>query len=404
MKSSAAGVPANAPETTRFDEDHQRLSARSITRLVNTRTVSAVEITRTALSRAARVNEALRAFQAIWSQDALETARRIDRAVVAGDRLPLAGVPIAVKGMRGISALQATRLIEAGCVPIGATSVPGSGTAWRTWGHTERGPTLNPWNADRSPGGSSAGSAVAVATGVVPLATASDGAGSIRIPAAWCGVLGLKPTTGRLPTGDRSGLTVAGPVAGDVGDIAMYLRVVYGLGPSTPAGHGGPLRVAWSPDLGYAEIDPRVAAIAHAAARALEHNGTIHLVECAIHLRDPAPAWLALRAPNTDPQMASRIRANNDERLRAIFDVVDLIATPTTPYSAHGHGGPGPAMNVVLTWAFNLSGHPAITIPAGLDADGTPVGLQLIARRHAEYDLLHAARGIHHIDPLRPLP
>jgi Asp-tRNA(Asn)/Glu-tRNA(Gln) amidotransferase A subunit family amidase len=95
--------------------------------------------------------------------------------------------------------VQTVRLVAAGCVPVGATAVPGRGTSWQTWGHTDRGPTLNPLGPAFSPGGSSAGSAAAVAAGLVPLATGSDGAGSVRIPAAWCGVLGLKLTNGRVP-------------------------------------------------------------------------------------------------------------------------------------------------------------------------------------------------------------
>lgn len=109
-------------------------------------------------------------------------------------------MPFAVKGRTGIRSYAARRLIAAGAVPVGATSVPGPGTRWQTWGLGAHGRTVNPWRPDRTPGGSSAGSAVAVAAGLVGLATGSDGAGSVRIPAAWCGVFGLKTTNGLLPS------------------------------------------------------------------------------------------------------------------------------------------------------------------------------------------------------------
>lgn len=133
----------------------------------------------------------------------LKRPNDVDQSVAEGVHLPLAGVPIAVKASEGVNSWQPQRLIEAGCVPVGATSVLAKGTQWRTWGYTDRGPTCNPYFLDRSPGGSSADSAVAVAMGMVPLATGSDGAGSVRLPAAWCGVLRLKPTNGRVPARDR---------------------------------------------------------------------------------------------------------------------------------------------------------------------------------------------------------
>lgn len=275
--------------------DDRHLPAREIAALVTAGSTTAVDMTRMALARARQVDARLRAFCQLWPHEALAAAARVDQAVAAGARLPLAGVPLAVKASEGTRSVQARRLIEAGCVPIGATSVPGPGTPWRTWGDTDRGPTLNPWRNDRSPGGSSAGSAVAVATGVVPLATGSDGAGSIRIPAAWCGVIGFKPTTGLLPTRDRAGLTVAGPIARDVGDIAAYLSVVYGIAPG--AGRALPLRVVWSPDLGYAEVDPCAAARAHGALLGLERAGLVTLVDHQVLMHNPAQAWMAREPP-----------------------------------------------------------------------------------------------------------
>lgn len=146
-----------------------------------------------ALERIGREDPRLCAFIEVWPERALADE---DRA----RQLPLAGKPFAVKGPAGIRSYAARRLIAAGGVPVGATSVPGPGTPWQTWGLGAHGRTVNPWRPDRTPGGSSAGSAVAVAADLVELATGSDGAGSVRIPAAWCGVFGLKTTNGLLPS------------------------------------------------------------------------------------------------------------------------------------------------------------------------------------------------------------
>ena len=197
---------------------------------VRAREVTAVEVVTAALARIAAVEPELCAFAEVWGESAVRRAREIDEQVTAGEHLPLAGVPIAVKGRYGESAADAVRLTAAGCVPLGATSVPapGDGTPWQTWGLGAGGRTVNSWRADRVPGGSSAGAAAAVSAGLVPLATGADGAGSVRIPAAWCGVFGLKSTNGRLPHADRTGLSAAGAVARRAADLRTYWRCVAG--------------------------------------------------------------------------------------------------------------------------------------------------------------------------------
>ncbi|WP_051828087.1 amidase [Streptomyces bicolor] len=387
------------------------LSAEQIASAVRSRTLRAVDVVAAALERIRRTDPVLCAFLEVWGEEALERAGEVDVRVGAGERLPLAGVPIGVKGRHGLRT--AGPLLAAGCVAVGATSVPGPGTPWQTWGLGRYGRTVNPWRYDCTPGGSSAGSAAAVAAGLVPLATGSDGAGSVRIPAAWCGIVGLKVTNGRLPSADRTGLMAPGVLARCVADVAAYWGVM-------SRAHGGTVRAegsddndapptefatptaVWSPDLGFDSPDPAIVAVAHSAAVRLAEAGALRLTHPnpPLHLDDPAPAWLALRTPGADLAPAHRIRAANESRLDSLLADAQLLVTPTAPTSPHGHEGPGDRYSTALTWAFNLSGHPAISIPAGFDADGCPVGLQLVAARGAESLLLGVA-GVaeRHIGP-----
>ncbi|MEU8779134.1 amidase [Streptomyces sp. NPDC048606] len=353
-----------------------------------------------ALARISARDPRVRAFTAVWPRIAAGRAADVARRVRAGERLPLAGVPLAVKDTEGLTSRQSALLLAAGCVPVGATSTPGRGTRWQTWGATPDGPTLNPYDPLRSPGGSSAGSAAAVAAGMVALATGSDGAGSVRIPAAWCGVVGLKPTNGRAPSRDRAGLNVAGPLARHACDAARYLDVLTGspVGPA-PRPPARPPAVVWSPTLGLAATDGAVSATALAFLEALVAVRAVTPREFPVRLTDPARAWHDLRRSGkgdgtgtaTDGREAERCRAALRAELDAVFARADLLATPTTPNPPHGHEGPGEVMSVALTWAFNISGHPAISLPAGFTAAGEPVGLQLVAPAGREADLLAVA-------------
>jgi amidase len=307
------------------------LTAAEIAAEVNRGGTTAVEQARAALARLDRVEAELCAFHEVHREAALEQARRVDQRVRNGEKLPFAGVPIAVK--RGERKSHRAKLLAMGCVQIGLTTTPDGTTAWQTWGRNARGPTRNPWRPDRSPGGSSAGSAVAVAAGVVPLATGADGFGSIRIPAAWCGVLGLK-TTSAEPV-------AVGVFATHPDDLAIYLGTSDTTVPTA----------AWSC---FTPAEPALVEIAWRAAQALRP-----------------------------------IRADDPREWQA-----DLLLTPTTPHPPHGHDGPGERINVSFTRPFNLSGHPAISIPAGFDSDGLPVGLQAVARHGREADLVTAARAV----------
>ncbi|MFJ8887186.1 amidase [Streptomyces sp. NPDC102402] len=336
------------------------------------------------LARIDRLDPRLHAFTEVWHEEA---RARVD----AASRLPLAGLPFAVKGPAGIRSYAARRLIAAGGIPVGATSVPGPGTPWRTWGQGAHGRTVNPWRPDRTPGGSSAGSAVSVAAGMVDVATGSDGAGSVRIPAAWCGVFGLSTTAGRLPSPDRTGLASAGLLASSAARAEEWLTHL--LDGYAPRPARLPVPAVFSPDLGFARVDPEVAEVTRAAVDRLVAAGAVRLMPGSCELLDPAEAWSAVRGGTPGPS-TERIRDANDRTLDALFARTPLLLTPVTPNRPHGHDGPGDVHSTALTWAFNLSGHPAASLPAGFTADGCPVGLQLVADRGRDAELLGIARAL----------
>ncbi|WMD03503.1 amidase [Streptomyces sp. FXY-T5] len=379
------------------------MSATEIAARVRARELRAADVAAQALDRIGRADPQLCAFIEVWGEEALRRAGEVDARLDrrgADPSLPLAGVPVAVKGRHGLRA--AGPLLAAGAVAVGATSVPGPGTPWQTWGLGARGRTVNPWRADRTPGGSSAGAAAAVAAGLVPLATGGDGAGSVRIPAAWCGVVGLKTTAGRLPSADRTGLAVPGVLARSAADAASWWQVV--ACEPEPGLPSLPVTAVWSPDLGFAGPDPEPVTLGRAAVERLVAAGVLRLVRprVPVRLMDPGPAWLALRTPGagsagaepggTDLAGAHRVRDENDRRLAALFAEAELLLTPTAPTAPHGHEGPGDRYSTSLTWAFNLSGHPALSLPAGFGSDGCPAGLQLVAPHGREALLLAVAR------------
>ncbi|MFF9558227.1 amidase [Streptomyces albus] len=444
-------------------DEYGRLTACEIAGAVTGGRVSAREVAEAALARIAGRDGAIRAFTETWPERALAYATAVDRAVREGTRLPLAGVPLGVKATQRIASPLVARLLAAGCVPVGATAVPGPGTPWQTWGTTDRGPTLNPLGPRWSPGGSSAGSAAAVAARMVPLATGSDGAGSVRIPAAWCGVLGVKTTGGLAPVRGRTVRSAHGPLARTAADAAACLAALGRAGScSSPGAEPLRMRVAWSATLGYAATRQDVAATAHTLLEALTEAGiTVPHPGATVRLRDPAACWQHLResreettgpaaggtpggaktpeaatgperapapeaepgperatAPEPEPEPrprkttppeagagrphgptgptgptgpAAATAAALNAALDRLFTEVDLLATPTTPGPPHGHDGPGESMSVALTWAFNITGHPAASLPAGRTAAGEPVGLQLVAPHGREDRLLAVA-------------
>ncbi len=406
-------------------------------------------------------NTTFNAFVAVDVDRALAEAEELDRRVMHdGPVGPLAGVPLAVKDTEDAIGYRTTfgsqlwakepvattdsvlvrRLRAAGCIIVGKTNTPEL-AAKGTTDNPAFGTTRNPFDRARTSGGSSGGSAVAVATGMVPLATASDGGGSIRIPASACGLPGFKPSLGRIPDGgpqpvDWHELTTRGVLTRSVDDLLAVLDVVVGAEPTdlrslpTPpmpwttcvAAQPMPRRIGWSPTLGYADVDPNIVAACAAAVERLAADG-VEVVELPnVFANDPVGSWITLVASYlkrtvgirnqqlmdpvvrgyigmADHVTAQQLIAAQDEchrlnlQLVAAFEQCDLLLTPTLAFDPGGIGD-NDAQFVRATYPFNMTRSPAGTVPVGTSPKGLPIGLQIIGPQHADVAVLHLMRHL----------
>jgi aspartyl-tRNA(Asn)/glutamyl-tRNA(Gln) amidotransferase subunit A len=461
-----------------MDEPIWALDACDIADRVRAGDIAAKEVLEVFLERIEAHNAELNALVHVDAAGARAQAAEVDHRIGAGeDPGPLAGVPVGVKDLENVRGLptthgsvpyaghvaaedsiQVSRLRRAGAVIVGKTAAPEFGTTSYT-STPLHGTTRNPWNPARTPGGSSGGSAAAVSAGLLPLATASDGGGSTRIPAAYTGLFGPKGTFGRVPRGDgpdSSMTTCYSPITRTVKDAARHLDCVVGAHESdqfslphpglryeeaiatTPRG----LRAAWSADLGFGMCAPEVAEIARRAADALGVAAGLRWIDTPVELRDPSVAWSLLNAPGiwlavqehwetaaedftpitqasvnagehrfTMKEVARALERRwiNNRILAGVFEVVDVIITPTTSTTAYAAEGPipteidgrpiKPIHHITFTYPFNMSGHPAVSVPCGVDADGLPVGLQITGRRHEDHVTLQLAAAFEHSQP-----
>lgn len=458
------------------------LAAWQIAERVRNREISAREVVDQTLKRLDGANAILNAFTVVDRRGARKQADAIDAAIARGeDPGPLAGVPIGVKDLEPAAGLpwtsgskafasrvarhdsvQVARLRAVGAIVIGKTNTPEFGYK----GFTDNllyGPTRNPWDTSKTSGGSSGGSASAVAGGLVPLCTASDGGGSIRIPSAFCGVYGIKPNAGRIPRAGESApgwgvLSQVGPIARTVRDAARYLDATAGPHPNDLEALDGEKggyeaavldgrprvrRLAWSDDLGYAAVDAAVKQVAAVAAQALADALGAELVEAGPGFADPIREWFAIAAPGDtlivdevtpeqrkefehgfvqfaelgrnvtglDIARAHDVRHRVNRAMTAFFEEYDLLLTPTTASTAFGiDSGPptsiggkevGPAGFLPFTYPFNFTGHPAASVPGGFAPDGMPVGLQIVAPRFEEKLLLGVSAAYEDAHPFR---
>jgi amidase len=459
--------------------------ATELSALYRRRQVSPLEVTDAVLAQIERVNPQLNAFVTVTADEARRAAKAATAALRRGRALPaLHGIPVSIKDLtptKGIrttwgskiyehhvpevDALVVERLKAAGAIVLGKTNTPEFGAGAQTF-NAVFGATLNPWNPKLTCGGSTGGGAVALATGMGPLAQGSDLGGSLRLPASFCGVVGIRPSPGLVPVWPTDlgwdSYSVQGPMARTVGDLALMLAAIAGPDPRAPLSYEVDtraftkavqkpsikgLRVAWSPDLDLTPVDADVERVFTDATRVFtklgarldrahpDFTGVFDIIQvsrgarmAAVHA-DKLPKWRDVMQENLVKNIefglgltASQIgRAERDRtalwhRVRAFFERYDVIVTPTTPIppfpvtQTHPTEINGkPMANYIqwalLTYAFTVVGVPAISIPCGFTRDGLPVGLQIAGRWRDEAAVLRVAAAFEAAQPwahLRP--
>jgi Asp-tRNA(Asn)/Glu-tRNA(Gln) amidotransferase A subunit family amidase len=464
-------VASTSPHDLRFTP------AVELARLIRGRELSAVEVVTAALERIDEVNPALNCFCFVYPDEANDRARATDRAIAAGHGLgPLHGVPIAIKDLTPTkgkrttmgsyafehwvpdwSALLVERLLDAGAIMVGKTTTPEFAYAGFTdsplWGVTR-----NPWDPSRSPGGSSGGSGAAVASGCVPLAEGTDMGGSVRIPAAWCGVVGLKPSFGRIPLDflptQFDTIQHFGPLARTVEDARLFLAVAQGEDDrdimSLPAldlsgrldDSVEGLRLAMDVDLGCYAVAPEVEGAVREAAASLAGAGAVVEEVDLGWARELADAWLAhwgvylaaifgdkladfrdrmdprvvrlmdrgLAMGAVDFKRLEFVRTDAWKRLARVFEHHDALLCPTMSQVArpidedeldsYAEHPDGRFRGLDMTSMFNyVSQCPALSVPAGWSTEGLPVGLQIVGRRYRDDEVLRVGAALERARP-----
>jgi amidase len=445
-----------------------------LARMIRSRELSAAELLAAVLARIESVNSAVNAIVTLAPEQAAATAAELDSLAARGEfRGPLHGLPIAVKDLAETAGIRTTfgspifasyvpsfdaphvaLLKQAGAVVVGKTNTPEFGAGAQTF-NPVFGPTRNPFDPRLTPGGSSGGAAAAVATGMVPFADGSDLASSVRNPAAFCGLVGLRTTPGLIPDEAFESLSVIGPLARSAQDAALLLAGMCGRDPGLPLARPDRpadfldlrpaslrgVRVAWTFDLGDLPVQPEVRSVLGSARERLEQAGC-EVADAAPHLSDADEVFQVLRAAlyvNLAPllrahreQIKPTLAWNIEKGLgltgeqvaaaragyAAIFGRVksfladgsyEVLALPTvqvvpfpveTEWVAEINGEP---MMTYIDWMrscsrITVTAHPAVSVPAGLTTTGLPVGLQLVGRYGGDRRLLELAAGIMALD------
>lgn len=456
-------------------------------RLIREKQLSPVEVMGAVFHRIHLLNPQLNAFCVLDEENAMKAAKEAEKAVMSGEELkPLHGVPMAIKDLVPTKGIRTTfgskiyenfipeeddvcvaRLKDAGAIIVGKTNIPELGYQCVT-DNKLFGLTRNPWDLSKTPGGSSGGSAVAVATGMTALSIGNDGGGSLRVPTSFCGIYGIKPSFGRVPLypgcrdprypGASSWETLEcdGPITKTVEDSALILSII--AGPSHMDRHSLPdegldylevikntdlkgLKIAYSPDWGYATVDPVVRKITSEAVKVFEQLGC-HIEIAHPGFSDPLPAFAALIARDSDlkglrklaeeyaddmdPSLlafirkewtaedltdAAVVRQEINMKMRRFMEDYDLVLTPTlgVPPFEVGINGPkyidGRRVSrshwLSFTAPFNMTGQPAASVPAGWTDEGLPIGLQIIGRHLDDALVLRASAAYEQANPWR---
>lgn len=447
------------------------LTARELARLLRARELSAREVVQAHLDQIERVNPLVNAVVTLVAERALDEARQADERLAAGEPTgPLHGLPVAHKDTHDTAGIRTThgsplladnvpdcdalvveRIRAAGAITIGKTNVPEFAAGSHTF-NPVFGVTRNPYDPSKSAGGSSGGAAAALATGMHPIADGSDMGGSLRNPASFCNVVGLRPSPGRVPNWPQTAawatMSVPGPMARTVADTALLLSVIAGPDPRSPIALDEPgarftepldrdlsgLRVAWSPDLGgTVPVDPVVTATLERAVAVFTDLGCGVELDCP-NLAGADEVFRTLRAwqfelaygalLDAHPEQIKRTVAWNVEQGRALsgpdigraevehtalfhrvreffgrYDVLLLPASQVPPFDVeieYPTQIAGQAMHTYLDWMrsaylVSATGCPALSVPAGFTPDGLPVGLQIVGPHRAEFALLQVA-------------
>ena len=458
--------------------------ALTLARQIRTKAISPLAVVDAVLRRIEALQPTVNAFITVTADEARDAARKAEGTLMAGGHVgPLHGVPFSVKDLLFTKGSRTTmgsmifagqvstedavpvrRLREAGAILIGKTTTP-------EFGHKPLtdsplfGATRNPWDRSRTAGGSSGGAAAAVASGQGPFALGTDGGGSIRIPAACCGIVGLKPTLGRVPHIHQADLfsstSYIGPMARTVAEVTACFEVIIGFDPADPYSRPEPLddprgievrdlRIGWMPRVGNRLVDAEVLAACEAAVRHLESRGArVEIVEENFAAQEDAflvvlQGGLAARvgphmakfgdkiAPSLRQTVESGARWSAADwataagqrtaiyrRVQALFQRFDLLVSPTVsrpalavdhdPFEPISIGGEAAGSIrgawYPYLWPFNLSGHPAISLPCGWSSDGLPIGLQIVGPWYADRRVLALAEHLERERPCaRPMP
>ena len=448
------------------------MTAGELVQRMQSRDLSAVEVMKAHLARIERINPVVNAIVTLLPEQALEHARAADEALARGqDPGPLHGLPIAHKDLvftKGIRTTKGSpifkdfipdtddliveRLKQAGAITIGKTNTPEFGAGSQTF-NAVFGQTLNPYDTSKTCGGSSGGAAVALACGMLPIADGSDMGGSLRNPASFCNVVGMRPSPGRVPGWPKlaawATLGVEGPMARTVEDAALMLSTIAGWDSRSPIAIAEPgnvfsrslerdfkdVRIAWSPDLGTLPVDPRVTSAIEKQrhvfedlgclveeaepdftdadeifkvlrAWAFELNFSEHLASHPDQLKDSVIWNIREGQKLSGPQIGKieRKRTELYHRVRRFMQKYDFIVLPVSqvpPFDVNQEYVTeinDVKMETYIDWMkscyyITTIGHPAISVPCGFTADGLPVGLQIVGRHQDDFGVLQMARA-----------
>ena len=462
------------------DETLTRKSARELAALIASRAVSPVEVLDAHLTVIARVNPTLNAIVTLVADQAREQARAVEAAVMRGEKLgALAGLPVAIKDVTQTAGIRTTfgsplyrdhvpeqdaeavrRLKAAGAIVLAKTNTPEFATGANTVNEVF-GATRNPWNPALSPAGSSGGSAVAVATGMVPIAQGTDFGCSIRIPAAFCGIVGIRSTPGLTPSYPMplswDPGQVHGPLARTAEDAALMLDAMVGFSRISPISVAPPwtsalaevaqcqdlagLRIAYAPDIAGIGVDAEIDTICRQAARDLQQAGaTVAEIEFDVSDgRGPYQTWrgawmvgqqfarlaqleefganlkgnvkAGMKVTALDLAAAEQKRAQLFQRFRELFERYDILLTPAAPVKPYpvemnfpneinGRKFENYVDWIAPAFLITLMSLPAGSVPAGLTRDRLPVGLQVVAPRFDEPRILSVAKIVQQQHPI----